>query len=64
MINDPFGPLWRKEAAAKKIHERLWRPAKVFKDNVLEMRDAIYEMKKKLDLGPGGKAYPWDALAM
>jgi len=55
MINDPFGPLWGEEATAKKINERLWRSAKVFKDNVLDMKDAVEEMKRKLSLDANGK---------
>ncbi|KAK0743627.1 hypothetical protein B0T18DRAFT_415589 [Schizothecium vesticola] len=55
MINDPFGPLWKEEASAKKINERLWRSAKVFQDNVLDMNDAVEEMKKKLNLDADGK---------
>jgi hypothetical protein len=55
MIHDPFGPLWMEEASATKIHQRLWRSAKVFHDNVLDMSDAIEEMKKKLDLDADGK---------
>ncbi|KAK1836524.1 hypothetical protein QBC39DRAFT_272703 [Podospora conica] len=55
MINDPFGPLWREVATAKKIHARLWRSAKVFQDNVLDMNAAVEEMKKKLGLDPDGR---------
>ena len=55
MINDPFGPLWKDETTARKIHERLWRSAKVFKDNVLDMNEAVEEIKEKLSLGPDGK---------
>lgn len=55
MINDPFGPLWSDEATEKKINERLWRSAKVFKDNVLDMNNAVEEMKEKLKLDGNGK---------
>ena len=55
MINDPFDPLWRDETTARKIHERLWRSAKVSKDNILDMNEAIEEIKEKLNLGLDGK---------
>lgn len=55
MISDPFGPLWGEEATQKKINERLWRSAKIFKENVVDMNDAVEEMKRKLDLDADGK---------
>lgn len=55
MIDDPFGESWREEELYSQIRLRLWSSHKVFEDTVLDMRDAMEEMKEKLKIGKDGK---------
>ncbi|KAF5585569.1 hypothetical protein FPCIR_8282 [Fusarium pseudocircinatum] len=51
MIRDPFGDLWREEEIFNKLRLRLWSSLQVFDDRVQDMREAIEEMMKKLNVG-------------
>jgi hypothetical protein len=55
MIDDPFGPLWLESEVSKKLRVRLWRSFKTFEETVMDMKEAIEEMGRRLDLGPDGK---------
>ncbi|KFA54858.1 hypothetical protein S40293_10133 [Stachybotrys chartarum IBT 40293] len=55
MIENPFGPLWKEEEYSQKLQLRLWRSFGVFESTVLDMREAINDMRTKLNVGPDGK---------
>ncbi|TEA17635.1 hypothetical protein C8034_v011830 [Colletotrichum sidae] len=55
MVEEPFGTSWQEGNIQAKIRARLWRSFDVFEQTVEDMRDAIEEMKRKLDLEADGK---------
>lgn len=50
MIKDPAGSFWRSENFQRKLRARLCDSLDVFEATVVEMRDAILEMRKRLGL--------------
>lgn len=55
MIETPFGIMWRHEAVRRKMRARLSNSFDVFESTVEDMRSAISEMMRRLDLDPAGK---------
>lgn len=55
MIDDPFGDLWKKEEILSNLRLRLWRSFKIFDERVRDMKEAIEEMRLKLNISPDGK---------
>ncbi|OCL04530.1 hypothetical protein AOQ84DRAFT_380493 [Glonium stellatum] len=55
MIDNPFGPLWQDTEISEKLRVRLWSSFKAFEATVIDMKEAIKEIKQKLDLGPNGE---------
>ncbi|KAF4450947.1 hypothetical protein F53441_6008 [Fusarium austroafricanum] len=53
MIRDPFGDLWREKEIFNKLRLRLWNSLQVFDARVQDMKEAIEEMMKKLNIGTG-----------
>lgn len=53
MTQNPFGQLWQEDSIKRKIRERLEESIEVFESIVVDIKDAILEMMKRLGLDSG-----------
>ncbi|KAH7323009.1 hypothetical protein B0I35DRAFT_350567 [Stachybotrys elegans] len=54
-IEDPFGPIWKDEHIYRKIRARLWKGVDNFETTLGDIKEALEELKKRVEPHDGGR---------